>query len=126
MSAELAEIRRYVVSLMQHATKKEIKLLDDIVKAIDAMPEPDSSAVTISQAAYNDMEFAQKCISEWYGIQPPYDFIQVEFVMWCLRRYHVAAAAELGRKGGQSTSEAKRAAVRENGKKGGRPKKTSE
>ena len=35
------------------------------------------------------------------------------------------AATELGRKGGQSTSEAKRAAVRENGKRGGRPKKKS-
>ena len=34
------------------------------------------------------------------------------------------AAATLGRKGGQSTSEAKRAAVRENGKKGGRPRKS--
>ena len=33
------------------------------------------------------------------------------------------AAALIGRVGGQSTSEAKRAAVRENGKKGGRPKK---
>jgi hypothetical protein len=33
------------------------------------------------------------------------------------------AAIELGKIGGQSTSEAKRAAVRENGKKGGRPKK---
>lgn len=32
------------------------------------------------------------------------------------------AAATLGRKGGSSTSEAKRAASRENGKKGGRPK----
>jgi general stress protein YciG len=32
------------------------------------------------------------------------------------------AAAAMGRKGGQSTSEAKRQAVRENGKKGGRPK----
>jgi general stress protein YciG len=31
-------------------------------------------------------------------------------------------AAAMGRKGGQSTSEAKRQAVRENGKKGGRPK----
>lgn len=34
-----------------------------------------------------------------------------------------SAAAALGRKGGASTSDAKRAAVRENGKKGGRPKK---
>ena len=33
-----------------------------------------------------------------------------------------AAAAELGRKGGQSTSDAKRKASAENGKKGGRPK----
>lgn len=32
------------------------------------------------------------------------------------------AAAALGRKGGQSTSEAKRAAVRANGKLGGRPR----
>jgi hypothetical protein len=36
-----------------------------------------------------------------------------------------AAASTLGRRGGQSTSEAKRAAVRENGKKGGRPKKNT-
>lgn len=35
-------------------------------------------------------------------------------------------AAALGRKGGQSTSEAKRAAVRENGKKGGRPRKQAD
>lgn len=34
-----------------------------------------------------------------------------------------AAAATLGRKGGQAKTEAKTAAVRENGKKGGRPKK---
>lgn len=34
-----------------------------------------------------------------------------------------AAAATLGRKGGLSTSEAKQAASRENGKRGGRPKK---
>lgn len=34
-----------------------------------------------------------------------------------------AAAASLGRKGGQSKSEAKKKAVRENGRKGGRPKK---
>lgn len=34
-----------------------------------------------------------------------------------------AAAAALGRKGGQSTSEAKQAAARANGKRGGRPKK---
>jgi hypothetical protein len=33
------------------------------------------------------------------------------------------AAAALGRKGGQSRSDAKVKAVRENGKKGGRPKK---
>ena len=33
------------------------------------------------------------------------------------------AAAALGRKGGSSKSPAKQAAVRENGKKGGRPKK---
>ena len=32
------------------------------------------------------------------------------------------AAAELGRRGGSKTSEAKRAASRENGKKGGRPR----
>ncbi len=31
--------------------------------------------------------------------------------------------AELGRKGGESTSPEKRRAARENGKKGGRPKK---
>ena len=36
----------------------------------------------------------------------------------------VDTAAELGRKGGKSTSEAKSAAARENGKRGGRPKKT--
>lgn len=34
-----------------------------------------------------------------------------------------AIAAIIGKKGGTSTSEAKRAAVRENGKKGGRPRK---
>lgn len=34
------------------------------------------------------------------------------------------AAAALGRKGGSARSEAKTAAVRENGRKGGRPKKT--
>jgi hypothetical protein len=34
------------------------------------------------------------------------------------------AAAALGRKGGSSKSAAKQAAVRENGKKGGRPKKS--
>ena len=34
-----------------------------------------------------------------------------------------AAAAALGRKGGQSTSERKAAASRENGKRGGRPRK---
>jgi len=33
------------------------------------------------------------------------------------------AAQELGRLGGKSKSEAKKAASRENGKKGGRPKK---
>lgn len=36
-----------------------------------------------------------------------------------------AAAAALGRKGGAVKSEAKAAAVRENGKKGGRPRKNS-
>ena len=36
------------------------------------------------------------------------------------------AAAALGRKGGQSTSDAKRAASRANGKKGGRPRKSTE
>ena len=36
------------------------------------------------------------------------------------------AAAALGRKGGQAKSERKTAAVRENGKKGGRPKKVKE
>jgi len=35
-----------------------------------------------------------------------------------------AAAAILGRRGGKSTSPAKQKAVRENGKKGGRPRKT--
>ena len=35
-----------------------------------------------------------------------------------------AAAAVMGRKGGSARSEAKTAAVRENGRKGGRPKKT--
>jgi hypothetical protein len=35
-----------------------------------------------------------------------------------------SAAALLGRKGGSATSEAKAAAVRENGKRGGRPRKT--
>jgi general stress protein YciG len=34
-----------------------------------------------------------------------------------------AAAATLGRKGGQSTSQAKADAARKNGQKGGRPKK---
>jgi general stress protein YciG len=33
-----------------------------------------------------------------------------------------SAAVSLGRKGGQSKSEAKRLAAQENGKKGGRPK----
>lgn len=37
---------------------------------------------------------------------------------WCRRS---EAAQALGRRGGSSTSEAKRRAVRENGKKGGRP-----
>jgi general stress protein YciG len=36
------------------------------------------------------------------------------------------AAATLGRKGGQARSEAKTAAARENGKKGGRPRKKTE
>lgn len=36
------------------------------------------------------------------------------------------AAAQLGRKGGQSTSAAKRAASRANGRKGGRPRKSTE
>jgi hypothetical protein len=40
-----------------------------------------------------------------------------------LKKENANLATELGRKGGQSTSEAKRAAVRENGKKGGRPRK---
>ncbi len=35
-----------------------------------------------------------------------------------------SAATLLGRKGGSATSEAKSAAVRENGKRGGRPRKT--
>lgn len=35
-----------------------------------------------------------------------------------------SAAALLGRKGGKAKSEAKTAAVRANGKKGGRPRKT--
>jgi hypothetical protein len=35
-----------------------------------------------------------------------------------------SAATLLGRKGGSATSEAKAAAVRENGKRGGRPRKT--
>ena len=43
-------------------------------------------------------------------------------------RHHIIfeisnGAAELGRKGGSQTSERKAAAVRENGKKGGRPKR---
>lgn len=33
-----------------------------------------------------------------------------------------AVAADLGRKGGQATSEAKRQAARANGRKGGRPR----
>jgi hypothetical protein len=37
-----------------------------------------------------------------------------------------SAATLLGRKGGSATSEAKTAAVRENGKRGGRPRKTPE
>jgi hypothetical protein len=37
-----------------------------------------------------------------------------------------SAAAVMGRKGGKSRSERKQAAARENGKKGGRPKKTQE
>lgn len=36
-----------------------------------------------------------------------------------------AAAVALGRRGGQAKSAAKAAAVRENGKKGGRPRKQS-
>jgi hypothetical protein len=36
------------------------------------------------------------------------------------------AAVSLGRKGGKATSEAKRRASRENGRKGGRPPKESE
>jgi general stress protein YciG len=32
--------------------------------------------------------------------------------------------SEMGRKGGKATSEAKKKAARDNGKKGGRPKKT--
>lgn len=36
-----------------------------------------------------------------------------------------AAAAALGRRGGKSTSDAKRAAARANGRKGGRPKKAN-
>jgi uncharacterized Zn finger protein len=36
------------------------------------------------------------------------------------------AASALGRKGGQAKSERKTMAVRENGKKGGRPRKTKE
>lgn len=35
-------------------------------------------------------------------------------------------ASALGRRGGRSTSEAKRAASRENGKRGGRPKKPTD
>jgi hypothetical protein len=35
----------------------------------------------------------------------------------------VSAAAELGRKGGAKTSRAKKRAARENGRKGGRPRK---
>jgi len=42
-------------------------------------------------------------------------------------RYHASKAAQLlGRKGGKVSSPAKRAAVRENGKLGGRPKKASD
>ena len=40
-----------------------------------------------------------------------------------MRRYGLIPAAALGARGGKSTSEAKRAAARANGKKGGRPRK---
>lgn len=40
------------------------------------------------------------------------------------RQELTSAAAALGRKGGQATTEAKQAAARENGKKGGRPRKS--
>lgn len=46
----------------------------------------------------------------------------VSTVMFLLGVDDTSAAAELGRKGGLSTSDAKKKSSRENGKKGGRPK----
>jgi hypothetical protein len=43
-----------------------------------------------------------------------------------MRRYGLLSMTDMGAKGGRATSEAKRAAVRANGRKGGRPRKRPE
>jgi general stress protein YciG len=53
--------------------------------------------------------------------EPELDPIVKEF----LNPVKSVSAAEIGRRGGLSRSEAKKAASRENGKKGGRPKKNA-
>ena len=73
-------------------------------------------------------------LGRWtHGEDLPCDAARVRNAVWNYKLGKIAggtyknqAAAELGRKGGQSTSEAKRAAVRENGKKGGRPRKQAD
>lgn len=46
-------------------------------------------------------------------------------ISWDLREASRRTPSAIGRKGGQAISERKARAVRENGKKGGRPKKTT-
>jgi hypothetical protein len=59
---------------------------------------------------------------EFEGPEPTYGWVSGE-CDWCKRS---EAAAALGKKGGSAKTEKKAAASRENGKKGGRPRKVQE
>ena len=67
--------------------------------------------LTEGDGDYNDLP---ALITEW----GEYDAEEIE-----INRPKLPAAVELGRRGGRSTSDAKRKASAENGKRGGRPRK---
>jgi hypothetical protein len=83
-----------------------VRVLDKVAAAAAGKPIPDVDLLPIAETEFDEVRERQAAMDDIAKLLAP--------------RY----ASLIGRVGGKSTSEAKRAAVRENGKKGGRPRKT--
>ena len=95
--------------------------IDDLLEKFD-----NRSATELARdyAGMSAEEIYETWVEAWGSDFDPQEGMFVAVYLSGLGASAVVTAAELGRKGGAATSEAKAAAARVNGKLGGRPRKT--